>query len=527
MLASIYARVSDRHQAEKELPIAGQIGACKRHCDERAWEVVGTWTDEAIPGTVWPRDGLQGLIEAIEPRGVQRVVMWDGDRLSRDTDLTGHLRFLIRQAGAEIVAITQDGITPLERDVRTAIGSEFLRKLRQDVMRGLAMKAERCEYTGGQDAYGYRWESENGKKAKTVRRIVPEEASVIQRIYDLADPGGRCEKLTRIARQLSFTRERVRDILRNPVYGGAYTYGRRRFKGHVSSWRPRSEWTVHWDAHEAIIDRGQWERIQERLDENAGRLRIDNHGRATLALTGLMVCGACGQAMRVVASHKSPVRGQAYYYACDGNMPPSRCEKRVRTVLACEAPRLAAYGWTEAILGRILQELMRRDFAEILARELNRAYRRGKREGHTEAEIKQLTRAGDNLLAVIRSEIVTDTTRLAREYEHVQQQLGRAQAALRKQQRATKRLFTARGIQKRLAPLCTDLEAASSLPGLDKAARPLMHRLIESITVRPDRTSAEIRMRYDTLIPAELLLVADDLDRQKKAGTLTIVMVAA
>lgn len=58
MFASIYVRVSDRHQADKELPIAG-------------------------------------LIEAIDPRKVQRVAMWDGDRLSRDADLTGYLRYLI------------------------------------------------------------------------------------------------------------------------------------------------------------------------------------------------------------------------------------------------------------------------------------------------------------------------------------------------------------------------------------------------------------------------------------------------
>jgi DNA invertase Pin-like site-specific DNA recombinase len=112
----------------------------------------------------------------------------------------------------------------------------------------------------------------------------------------------------------------LRDVLRNPVYAGAYAYGRRPCDPRrktagggrpVQRSVPMSEWKV--------LIRGRvpgyitWERYlanQERLRQNRSRPDTPGVPRDGAALlTGLLVCGRCGR--RLSASYQG--RGRARY----------------------------------------------------------------------------------------------------------------------------------------------------------------------------------------------------------------------
>jgi DNA invertase Pin-like site-specific DNA recombinase len=111
-------------------------------------------------------------------------------------------------------------------------------------------------------------------------------------------------------------------IFRNPIYAGAYAYGRRRLDRRrpgkaKARWVAMAEWTVLIrDRLPAYIT---WERYvanQERKQQNrSSATSVGVARRGVALLTGLLVCGRCGR--RLQASYR--VTGKAYY-SCDRHL---------------------------------------------------------------------------------------------------------------------------------------------------------------------------------------------------------------
>jgi hypothetical protein len=95
---------------------------------------------------------------------------------------------------------------------------------------------------------------------------------------------------------------------------------------------------VHPDEHDAIIERGTWDRVHSVLAVN-GRQRASRTRAATPApLKGLMQCGCCGKAM--TPSHTRR-RGRLYrYYLCTSAIKNGHASCPVRSLAAGEAEAL-------------------------------------------------------------------------------------------------------------------------------------------------------------------------------------------
>src|SRR5579864_2265362 len=121
----------------------------------------------------------------------------------------------------------------------------------------------------------------------------------------------------------------VMQILHNPLYAGAYAYGRRTQRTKVIDGRahkvggvdkPRDEWNVLLrDRHPGYISWQEFEDNQKLLLENAHMKKncarkSARGGRALL--TGLMRCGRCGRMMRVFYGMG---KGNAHRYQCRGD----------------------------------------------------------------------------------------------------------------------------------------------------------------------------------------------------------------
>ena len=104
-------------------------------------------------------------------------------------------------------------------------------------------------------------------------------------------------------------------LLKNPAYAGAFAYGRRRVDRHAQvagryasgrTRQRRSEWqALVPDVYPAYITWEEYEQNQARIEENrqkmAERLSRKQAIRSGAALlTGLVRCGLCGHAMRVI-----------------------------------------------------------------------------------------------------------------------------------------------------------------------------------------------------------------------------------
>lgn len=118
-------------------------------------------------------------------------------------------------------------------------------------------------------------------------------------------------------------------VLHNPIYAGAYAFGRTEARTRVVDGRPvktsghyraMGEWSVLIrDNHEGYIDWARFEENQRMLAENAHMKRraARKSGRGGRALlTGMVRCGRCGRMMRVFYGSRS---GHAHRYQCRGD----------------------------------------------------------------------------------------------------------------------------------------------------------------------------------------------------------------
>ena len=119
---------------------------------------------------------------------------------------------------------------------------------------------------------------------------------------------------------------RLHNLLTNPIYAGVYAYGRRTTETVFDDGearvrirrRQREEWMVLLkNHHEAYIDWGQFERIQEMLTRNAQAHHLTAPGaakRGAALLVGLLRCHRCGHKLTVSYSGVDPGIAR---YKCD------------------------------------------------------------------------------------------------------------------------------------------------------------------------------------------------------------------
>ena len=124
------------------------------------------------------------------------------------------------------------------------------------------------------------------------------------------------------------TYAKIHQVLTNPVYAGAYVYGKTRQERYVDQSGkvrkrlrrlPRSEWAiVIRDHHPGFIDWETFEANQERIAQNT-RPRAHDPGGAVregaALLQGIATCGRCGRKLGVYYSGRSSSPG----YHCSGN----------------------------------------------------------------------------------------------------------------------------------------------------------------------------------------------------------------
>jgi DNA invertase Pin-like site-specific DNA recombinase len=115
------------------------------------------------------------------------------------------------------------------------------------------------------------------------------------------------------------TYTKIHEVLTNPVYAGAYVYGKTRFERYVDNngnvrkrarKKPRSEWHVFIaDHHKGFIDWETFEANQKRLGSNTRPRPHQNGGGAVregaALIQGIARCGRCARALRVAYSGRN------------------------------------------------------------------------------------------------------------------------------------------------------------------------------------------------------------------------------
>ena len=293
------------------------------------------------------RPGFQKLVALVCSSSIGAVFCLEASRLARNGRDWHHLIELCALVGT--LVIDPDGTyDPRLVNDRLLLGlkgtmSEYeLSLLRQRGLAARDSKALRGEFQFSLPP-GYCW-NEIGQI-----EIDPDErvSGVIRLVFEKFQELGSARQVLRWAHdaalQLPVVRRNLRtrkiawrpaayhtvlQILRHPIYAGAYVFGRRTQRTRIVDGRARktmghsntmAEWKVLLrDHHPGYISWEQYEANQTLISENAHMLPPDRKsargGRALL--TGLVRCGRCGRTMRVFYGTTS---GHAHRYQCRGD----------------------------------------------------------------------------------------------------------------------------------------------------------------------------------------------------------------
>jgi site-specific DNA recombinase len=302
MRAALYLRQSQDRDGI-ELGIDRQRADCQRLCQQRGYQVVDEAVDNNRSATTGERPEYQRLIQLIEQRAIDVVVCLRVDRLLRRlTDLEALIE-LSERTGVQIVTCQGD------LDLASSSGRLIGRILASVARNEAELKSERHRAANAQAAaqgkphgprrpYGYCEdrvtinESEAAVLREMARRVIAGHG--FREVAYWLNENGHTTTMGNQWYPVS-----VNKVLRHPRYIGIRTYQGAEYK---AIWPP-------------IFDEETWQRLQLTIKLRREKSGDRPHGRKYL-LTGLLVCGICGQHLTGMSRQDHPGGPMRRVYVC-------------------------------------------------------------------------------------------------------------------------------------------------------------------------------------------------------------------
>lgn len=294
------------------------------------------------------------------------------------------------------------------------------------------------------------------------------------------------------------TYPRIHQVLTNPVYAGAYAYGKTRQEPYLDQAGrlrkrvrrlPRSEWAVliH-DHHKGFIDWKTYEMNQRRIAKNTRPVPHQAGGairEGSALLQGIATCGRCGRRLRVYYQGKHSTPG---YYCAANNVVNGRgmyCLRvgGVRIDQAVVRAFLDTVNPAGIDAALVAENNIQADHEDALAQwrlQVERA-----RYGAQRAERRYRAVEPENRL-VART--------LEAEWEHRLTELAAAEAELSRRERERPGPITDEQ-RKRIRLLGGDLNHVWQAPTTtDRDRKELLHTLLEEVNVKVERAKSKANL---------------------------------
>lgn len=313
---AIYTRKSSDEGLEQEFnSLDAQHEACRSFIASQrheGWTLLrDRYDDGGFSGGSMERPGLKKLLADIEAGKVDVVVIYKIDRLTRSLADFARMMELFEQADVSFVSVTQSFNT------KTSMGrlmlhvllsfAQFEREVGAERVRDkIAASKAKGMWMGGTVPLGYdvadRKLAVNEAEAETVRAILTkftELKSVPASVAWANDQGLRTKVMVRKGKQCggkAFGYGALRRLLSNRLYAGEVVHKSKIYEGQ----------------HDAIVDRGLFERVQEILSAKCSDNARGPKLRSNSLLQGILT-DCHGRTMGPVHTVR---RGQRYsYYA--------------------------------------------------------------------------------------------------------------------------------------------------------------------------------------------------------------------
>lgn len=332
---AIYARVSTDKQGDS---IENQVGQAleyiKRLGDQYDFENVIVYSDEAVSGyytSVFDRAEMKRAITDAKNSEFKLLVFKEVSRVGRDKQENPAIIGMFEQYGVRVIAIN-DNYDSLNRDnitfdILSVLSEQESKKISVRVSSARKQKAGRGQWNG-EPPFGYKVNPE------TKRLEIDEETGKIPPLafdwyvnrgigtFKIAEQLNKKGILTKNGNRWS--RETINRMIRNQAYIGQVIYGTRRnvlqreyddsgkmSKKKVQLRIDKKEWQVVEDCHPYLVDKETFYAAQKIM---MSRTHDRAPKRAHHPLTGILVCGKCGQGM--VCQKRSHREKEYRYYIC-------------------------------------------------------------------------------------------------------------------------------------------------------------------------------------------------------------------
>lgn len=356
MLVGIYTRVSTREQAEGNYSLGEQEARLKAYCSARDWTVANVYSDAGFSGGNTDRPALQKMINDIQRKKIELVLVYKLDRLSRSQkDTLTLIEDVFIKNNIHFVSVNEnfDTSTPfgLAMVGVLSVFSQLERStIQQRMEMGRVARAKEGYFHGG----GYIPIGYDYIDGELV--INDYEAVQVRKIYELFLKGW---PVSRIRKYMSntyktkygnwYSDSSVKSCLTTPLY-----YGKITFKGETYDGR-----------HEPLVSEELFNKVQARLKE----LDVHNPKKIgsrkspfmpTQLLGGIIFCGNCGA--RYYTHHINGRKGTPTekgwdYYSCY-----SRLKSNIKMVVD---PNCKNKHWRVSVVNKMVtDEILKLQFEE-------------------------------------------------------------------------------------------------------------------------------------------------------------------
>ena len=286
--------------------------------------IVADIYEEVVSGeSIAARPEMIKLLDAVREGIYDAVLCMDIDRLGRG-DMADQGVILNSFRESETLIVTPDKVYDLNDEIDEEL-TEFkafmarreYKIIRKRMRRGLMQTIQNGGYVAN-PPYGYCKVTVNRTPSL---EIVPEEERFIRYIYEtyLSGVGAAAisEDLNAMGsiprRCAKWSRNTVREVLRNPTYAGKIAWNRVKHRRpyidgevhHCVQYMPEEEWLLVDGLHPAIITWDEWQRAQQVRKARQVPSRKTGHTQNPFA--GLIVCSVCGHKLQQMSSSKTDV----------------------------------------------------------------------------------------------------------------------------------------------------------------------------------------------------------------------------
>ena len=310
-------------------------------------KIVDFYVDDGYSGVNFDRPDFQRMLQDIKNKKIDCVIVKDLSRLGRNYIEVGrYIERLFPLLGVRFIAINDNfdsaDDTAASNNIiipfKNLINDAYCRDISIKIRSHLEVKRKRGEFIGAFPVYGYmRGEDKN----KLI--VDPYAAEIVKEIFGMKmdgmsqqaiadelnslgilspaeykkEQGSGYKTVFQTHSKAKWTAMAVMRVLTNEIYVGTLIQGKEstpNYKVKVREKKPREEWIRIENAHEAIINRADFEIISDIIQKDT---RVTAGKRAVSIYSGYLVCADCGCSM---------VRKKAYsgsfeyvYYVCSGN----------------------------------------------------------------------------------------------------------------------------------------------------------------------------------------------------------------